>query len=357
MAGQPAARLYLCAALAIVAIAFAVAADPTTPQPRNEKMSADIANPPEDSLRHRTHRALGADVVHFFGQKPESMFIATGGDGSSGKPQGKPNNNALRWEAIGAKSTTKKPHPWRPPRKLVDGPVQRAVAETEAPTTDPQGKPKNVELRIKEEMVGVNPTTKKPHPWRPPRKLVDGLVQRAVAETKAPTTNLQGKPNNEGLRQWRRDPTGWKRTTYQPPPNRPYTTRPYRPNQKLVAGPVRHAVAETEAPTTNPQGKPNNKELGIKEETTGEIPTTKEPHPWGPLIKSSANRRVRREVTTKKLKLNALGRLTQKIGKKFRERIIGTITRKLRQKLQVLKRLPKTMKRYLNKKRQLKNKT
>jgi len=136
MAGQPAARLYLCAALAIVAIAFAVAADPTTPQPRNEKMSADIANPPEDSLRHRTHRALGADVVHFFGQKPESMFIATGGDGSSGKPQGKPNNNALRWEAIGAKSTTKKPHPWNTPRKLVDGRVRRAVAATtEEPTT------------------------------------------------------------------------------------------------------------------------------------------------------------------------------------------------------------------------------
>jgi len=323
--------LYLCGVLAFAAIAIAAATDTTTPQPLDVQKYSDVANqpkdslvsavnPPEDSLRQRTRQAVSK-------------------------------------QAIGLNPTTKKPHPWRPPRKLVDGPVQRAVAETEAPTTDPQGKPNNVELRIKEEMVGVNPTTKKPHPWRPPRKLVDGLVQRAVAETKAPTTNLQGKPNNEGLRQWRRDPTGWKRTTYQPPPNRPYTTRPYRPNQKLVAGPVRHAVAETEAPTTNPQGKPNNKELGIKEETTGEIPTTKEPHPWGPLIKSSANRRVRREVTTKKLKLNALGRLTQKIGKKFRERIIGTITRKLRQKLQVLKRLPKTMKRYLNKKRQLKNKT
>ncbi|XP_025415801.1 uncharacterized protein LOC112687365 isoform X5 [Sipha flava] len=331
MVGQPAMPLYLCGVLAFAAIAIAAATDTTTPQPLDVQKYSDVANqpkdslvsavnPPEDSLRQRTRQAVSK-------------------------------------QAIGLNPTTKKPHPWRPPRKLVDGPVQRAVAETEAPTTDPQGKPKNVELRIKEEMVGVNPTTKKPHPWRPPRKLVDGLVQRAVAETKAPTTNLQGKPNNEGLRQWRRDPTGWKRTTYQPPPNRPYTTRPYRPNQKLVAGPVRHAVAETEAPTTNPQGKPNNKELGIKEETTGEIPTTKEPHPWGPLIKSSANRRVRREVTTKKLKLNALGRLTQKIGKKFRERIIGTITRKLRQKLQVLKRLPKTMKRYLNKKRQLKNKT
>jgi hypothetical protein len=187
MAGQPAARLYLCAALAIVAIAFAVAADPTTPQPRNEKMSADIANPPEDSLRHRTHRALGADVVHFFGQKPESMFIATGGDGSSGKPQGKPNNNALRWEAIGAKSTTKKPHPWNTPRKLVDGPVRHAVAETEAPTPKPQEKPNDNELKW--EAIGAKSTTKKPHPWNTPRKLVDGRVRRAVAATtEEPTT-------------------------------------------------------------------------------------------------------------------------------------------------------------------------